>query len=86
MWEEAVISIKPVDLTVYMGGDDGYEAVVGDGDNHWNVQQFPSAPVFTLQASDGTENLMALQFKSEEKTWTAQMILNVEELRAITIH
>ena len=80
VWEEAVISIKPVDLTVYMGGDDGYEAVVGGDDGQIIGESSNSLPqpIFTLQASDGTENLNGLQFKSEEKTWTAQVIRNVD--------
>ena len=79
VWEEAVISIKPVDLTVYMGGDDGYEAVVGDGTTIGTSSNSLPQPIFTLQASDGTENLNGLQFKSGKKTWTAQMIPNVDE-------
>ena len=78
VWEEAVISIKPVNLTVYMGGDDGYEAVVGDGTTIGTSSNSLPQPIFTLQASDGTENLNGLQFKSEEKTWTAQVIRNVD--------
>ena len=66
VWEEAVISIKPVDLTVYMGGDDGYEAVVGGDDGQIIGESSNSLPqpIFTLQASDGTENLDGLQFTS----------------------
>ena len=81
VWEEAVISIKPVDLTVYMGGDDGYEAVVGGDDGQIIGESSNSLPqpIFTLQASDGTENLDGLQFKSGEKTWTAKVIPNVDE-------
>ena len=78
VWEEAVISIKPVDLTVYMGGDDGYEAVVGDGTTIGTSSNSLPQPIFTLQASDGTENLDGLQFTSGEKTWTAQVIPNVD--------
>ena len=80
VWEEAVISIKPVDLTVYMGGDDGYEAVVGgdDGEIIGESSNSLPQPIFTLQASDGTENLNDLQFKSGEKTWTARVIPNVD--------
>ena len=80
VWEEAVISIKPVDLTVYMGGDDGYEAVVGGDDGQIIGESSNSLPqpIFTLQASDGTENLDGLQFTSGEKTWTAQVIPNVD--------
>ena len=81
VWEEAVISIKPVDLTVYMGGDDGYEAVVGgdDGEIIGESSNSLPQPIFTLQVSDGTENLDGLQFKSGEKTWTANVIPNVDE-------
>ena len=80
VWEEAVISIKPVNLTVYMGGDDGYEAVVGGDDGQIIGESSNSLPqpIFTLQASDGTENLDGLQFKSGEKTWTARVIPNVD--------
>ena len=80
VWEEAVISIKPVNLTVYMGGDDGYEAVVGGDDGQIIGESSNSLPqpIFTLQASDGTENLDDLQFKSGEKTWTARVIPNVD--------
>ena len=80
VWKEAVISIKPVDLTVYMGGDDGYEAVVGgdDGEIIGESSNSLPQPIFTLQASDGTENLDGLQFKSGEKTWTANVIPNVD--------
>ena len=80
VWEEAVISIKPVNLTVYMGGDDGYETVVGGDDGQIIGESSNSLPqpIFTLQASDGTENLDGLQFKSGEKTWTANVIPNVD--------
>ena len=75
------IKIKPVDLTIYMGGDEGYDAVVGDDDGTIvsTVNSLPT-PLFYIDAPNGV-NPIELVFKSTEKvpgteiykTWRAKL-------------
>ena len=75
------IKIKPVDLTIYMGGDEGYDAVVGDDDGtiEPSVNSLPT-PLFYIDAPNGV-NPIELVFKSTEKvpeteinkTWRAKL-------------
>lgn len=73
------ITIKPVDLTIYMGGDEGYDAVVGgeDGTIEPSVNSLPT-PLFYIDAPDGVDPT-ELVFTSTDKvpgtdynkTWSA---------------
>ena len=76
------ISVKPVDLTIYMGGDDGYDAVVGS-DGEINLEaphnSLPT-PIFEITATDGTTDFDGMVFtaaadsEGKAKSWTAQRI------------
>lgn len=69
----SAITIEPADITIYMGGDGGYDAVVGtDGEIASSTNSLPH-PLFTIDAPDGVnpEGLTFTNGKTgeEEKTW-----------------
>ena len=71
----AAITVTPADITIYMGGDDGYEAVVGeDGESAGTVTATNSLPrpmfTFTVPAGVEPENLTFTS--SENKRWTVE--------------
>lgn len=66
-----IITLKPVNLTAYMGGDGGYDQVVIPGDNeHLGSASLPH-PLFQLIGKDGKpmENVSGI-FTDGDKTWT----------------
>lgn len=48
----ASIKIVPADITIYMGGDEGYEAVVGNGSAIGSTDSLPT-PLFYIEAPTG---------------------------------
>ena len=69
----SALIITPADITIYMGGDGGYDAVVGtDGEIASSTNSLPH-PLFTIDAPDGVnpEGLTFTNGKTgeEEKTW-----------------
>lgn len=67
-----IITLKPVDLTAYMGGDQGYDAVVdGNGDIVESTNSLPH-PLFTVTGvSDATDMVFSEKNNGESaKTWT----------------
>ena len=65
----SIVTVTPADITVYMGGDDGYDAVVGDSENTGTSDNSLPHPMFRINAPNGVdpENLT---FKNGEKTWS----------------
>lgn len=47
-----IIRIVPADITIYMGGDEGYEAVVGNGSAIGSTDSLPT-PLFYIEAPTG---------------------------------
>lgn len=80
-WEktEGTVTITPADLTIYIAGEEGYEAVVGGEENP--VEQTQNAlpkPIFKLNAD--TDNIKdGMVFTSSEgKSWIATHIEKVD--------
>lgn len=69
--EPNIITLKPVNLTAYMGGDQGYDAVVITGDNDESGSKSLPHPLFQLIGTDGKpmENVSGA-FTGGGKTWT----------------
>lgn len=52
--EPAVIEITPADITIYMGGEDGYDAVVDGSDEVVSTNSLPR-PLFYLEGPSGVD-------------------------------
>lgn len=65
--ESEPILVTPADITIYMGGDGGYDAVVGEGGGTTSSNSLPH-PLFKIKAPAGIdpENLT---FTNGNKTW-----------------
>lgn len=61
------IAIKPVNMTIYMGGSGGYDAVVNESGEQISSNSLPH-PLFTVDAPDGI-NHDNLTFTNGEKSW-----------------
>ncbi|MFQ7242440.1 S-layer homology domain-containing protein [Agathobaculum sp.] len=77
-----IVSIKPVDLTIYMGGDDGYEAVVGD-ENSGVVSDTNNSlpkPIFEITATDAASDFdnMRLTTADGTRAWVAERIDTID--------
>lgn len=73
---EGTITIAPADLSIYMGGSSGYEAVVNGSGQHVATDSLPQ-PIFKLTVSDDTSDLNNVVFQSGEREWTATQIKDV---------
>ena len=60
-----IITLKPVDLTAYMGGDGGYDHVVADGSETTVSTSLPH-PLFQITGVDNAEGMV---FSDGEKLW-----------------
>ena len=58
------VTVTPADLTIYQGGDKGYECVVGDGSTEGEPSTSLPHPLFKITAPSGTD------IKPEELTFT----------------
>ena len=67
IFESEPIEIKPADITVYEGGDGGYDAVVGDTGTT-SSNSLPH-PMFHIKAPKGV-NPADLTFTNGDKSWT----------------
>lgn len=67
VFESEPIEIRPADITVYEGGDGGYDAVVG-GTGTTTSNSLPH-PMFHIKAPDGVDPA-ALTFTNGSKFWT----------------
>ena len=65
--ESAPVFIAPADITVYEGGDGGYDAVV-DGSATTSSNSLPH-PLFHITTLDGTDPA-DLTFRNGDKSWT----------------
>ena len=61
------VTIKPADITIYMGGDGGYDAVVGEGGTA--ISNSLPHPLFEIDATSGIDPA-DLTFTNGNKTWT----------------
>lgn len=75
-----VVTLRPADVTIYMGGDEGYRAVVAGGSDVLDANNSLPAPLFHIDAPDGVDPT-ELTFVSAEfipgtqmpKSWTASV-------------
>lgn len=70
----SAVTITPADMTIYEGGDAGYEAVVGDGETTYKESNSLPHPLFKITAPSGTNiDATNLIFKTEDnsKQWRA---------------
>ncbi len=62
------VSIKPADITIYMGGEDGYEAVVGEDGSTVETNNSLPEPLFYIEMPKGsTGDPLDLIFNSTEE-------------------
>lgn len=74
------IFIKPADITIYMGGNEGYDAVVGSGSDILDTNNSLPTPLFHIYAPDGV-NPEDIRFVSNDiipgtdmkKEWTVSV-------------
>ena len=73
-----VIRIVPADITIYMGGESGYDAVVDNTDNITGTNSLPR-PLFYLEAPDGVDPAQLIFTSSDfvpgtqdRKEWTVE--------------
>lgn len=62
----SIVTVTPVDITVYMGGDYGYDAVVGDSENTDTFDNSLPHPMFKINAPADVDP-KELTFKNEGK-------------------
>lgn len=60
-----IVTVTPADMTVYMGGDDGYEAVVGEGGESVSSDSLPR-PLFKVSAPSSVSDVTELTFANSE--------------------
>ena len=75
---QGVVTITPADITIYMGGNDGYEAVVGEDSAApaISVNSLPS-PLFLIESGiDGFDptQLVFSNIANGNKGWTAEKV------------
>ena len=61
------VTVTPADITIYMGGDGGYDAVVGESGT--TTSNSLPHPLFKIEAPDGIDP-EDLTFTNGDKTWT----------------
>lgn len=61
------VTVTPADITIYMGGDGGYDAVVGEGGT--TTSNSLPHPLFKIEAPEGIDP-EDLTFTNADKTWT----------------
>ena len=76
--QQQSITITPANITIYMGGNDGYEAVVGEDSTvpATRVNSLPS-PLFLIESGiDGFDptQLVFTNKANEDKGWTAKRV------------
>ena len=64
-----IVTVVPADMTAYMGGADGYEGVIGNGEITVGSTSFPH-PLFRIQAPAGVD-VTALDFQNGSNHWKA---------------
>ena len=64
--DEYGITVTPADITIYMGGDDGYEAVVGANGQVISDNDSLPTPLFTVELSESFGELSVEQIEAIE--------------------
>lgn len=54
-----IVAVTPADITVYMGGEQGYDAVVGEGGEEWQQSNSLPTPLFYVDLPETLENANA---------------------------
>ncbi len=74
------ISIRPADITIYMGGEEGYDAVVGSGSDLLDKNNSLPSPLFHITAPEGVKPEYLTFISSElipgtntPKAWTVSV-------------
>ncbi len=92
----SIVSVIPADVTIYMGGDGGYDAVVGSGETGTTTSNSLPHPMFRILNSQGmtTEEIKALTFTNTDSnsSWKAvpigkdgeEMLYRFEEIAEST--
>ena len=62
--DEYGITVTPADITIYMGGDEGYEAVVGENGMVINDNNSLPTPLFTVELSESFGELSVEQIEA----------------------
>ena len=62
--DEYGITVTPADITIYMGGDDGYEAVVGENGQVISDNNTLPTPLFTVELSESFGELSVEQIEA----------------------
>ena len=64
--DEYGITVTPADITIYMGGDEGYEAVVGENGQVISDNNSLPTPLFTVELSESFGELSVEQIEAIE--------------------
>ena len=72
-----VLSITPANLTIYKGGNDGYDGTVDEEGNTTGSTSLPE-PLFHITALDGADVADTIIFVSGEKQWTATKLTSTD--------
>lgn len=68
------LTVTPADLTIYMGGEDGYEGTVVDDEGHIKTSNSLPEPGFIFDLPKGITDAGKITFKESDsgKTWTVE--------------
>lgn len=68
------LTVTPADLTIYMGGEDGYEGTVVDDEGHIKTSNSLPEPGFIFDLPEGITDAGKITFKESDsgKTWTVE--------------
>ena len=80
--ETDVFAVKPADITIYMGGVDGYDAVVGENGEILEKNTSLPEPGFTVQLPDELDGIdvkdLTFREKDGKRTWKFETYDNRE--------
>ena len=76
------LTVTPADLTIYMGGEDGYEGVVDDNTGHITASESLPEPGFIFDLPKGITDASSIVFKeiNSGKTWRVEPYDGVSDL------
>lgn len=65
----SAVTITPADMTIYQGGQDGYEGVYGDGENNLGSASLPHPLFEIIPASGSNVKPEDLTFTNDDNSW-----------------
>nr|WP_298000276.1 S-layer homology domain-containing protein [uncultured Anaerotignum sp.] len=71
----SAVTVTPADMTIYMGGDGGYEGVVGEGGSEATEQNSLPEPLFKVTTPSGVNaepSDITFEYEDAAKTWTLE--------------